>query len=64
MTYPDSRHVASHHWLSAEDLRREKRTNVNRLTFKPWLAKKRGPIAVLAAAVAAAASLGVAGSGG
>ena len=63
MTYPDSRHVASHHWLSAEDLRREKRTNVNRLTFKPWLAKKRGLIAVLAAAVAAAASLGVAGSG-
>ena len=64
MTYPDSRHVASHHWLSAEDLRREKRTNVNRRTFKPWLAKKRGLIAVLAAAVAAAASLGVAGSGG
>ena len=63
MTYPDSRHVASHHWLSAEDLRREKRTNVNRRTFKPWLAKKRGLIAVLAAAVAAAASLGVAGSG-
>jgi hypothetical protein len=34
---------------------------MNRRIFKPWLAKKRGPIAVLAAALAAAASLGVAG---
>jgi hypothetical protein len=36
---------------------------MNRRIFKPWLAKKRGPIAVLAAALAAAASLGVAGCG-
>jgi len=40
-----------------------KEDDVNRRIFKPWLAKKRGPIAVLAAAVAAAASLGAAGSG-
>ena len=63
MANPDSRHVASHRRLSAEDLRRGKDQNMNRRIFKPWLAKKRGPIAVLAAAVAAAASLGVAGSG-
>ena len=37
---------------------------MNRSIFKPWLARKRGPIAVLAAALAAAASLGVAGCGG
>ena len=36
---------------------------MNRRIFKPWLAKKRGPITVLAAALAAAASLGVAGCG-
>src|SRR5215468_6694245 len=63
MANPDSRHVASHRWLSAEDLRRGKDQNMNRRIFKPWLAKKRGPIAVLAAALAAAASLGVAGCG-
>ena len=37
---------------------------MNRLTFKPWLAKKRGPIAALAAAVAASTALAVAASAG
>ena len=37
--------------------------NMNRRIFKPWLARKRGPIAVLAA-LAAGASLGLAGWGG
>jgi len=37
---------------------------VNRLTFKPWLAKKRGPIAALAAAVAASTALAVAACAG
>src|SRR6516165_12542976 len=63
MTCPDSRHVASHRWLSAEGPGRGKEQSMNRRIFKSWLAKKRGPIAVLAAALAAAASLGVAGCG-
>ena len=37
---------------------------MNRRTFKPWLAKKRGPIAALAAAVAASTALAVAASAG
>jgi hypothetical protein len=36
---------------------------MNRRIFKPWLARKRGPIAVLAAVLAAAASLALAGCG-
>src|SRR5580658_2916569 len=37
---------------------------VNRIFLKPWLAKRRWPIAVLAAALAVGTSLGVAGWGG
>src|SRR5215467_7919693 len=41
----------------------EEGQNMNRRIFKPWLARKRGPVAVLAA-LAAAASLGLAGWAG
>jgi hypothetical protein len=37
---------------------------MNRRIFKPWLAKKRGPIAVLAAAVAASTALAIAACAG
>ena len=37
---------------------------MNRRVFKPWLGTKRGPVALLAAALAAGASLSLAGCGG
>jgi hypothetical protein len=37
---------------------------VNRNCFKPWFAKKRGPVAVLVAVLATGVSLGLAGCGG
>jgi hypothetical protein len=56
---PNTRHVAIDR-RSADLRRRKGDQNVNRRIFKPLLARKRRPIAVLAA-LAAAASLGVAG---
>ena len=49
--------------IDSRSQERKEDQNMNRRIFKPFLARKRGPIAVLAA-LAATASLGLAGWGG